>query len=52
MKRLLSACLELSPNNIIEDARDKHPRELVQYDFKNNEVRLNSQDLHPELCGY
>jgi hypothetical protein len=31
---------------------EKNPRELIEYDFKNNEVKLNSEYLHPELRGF
>ena len=31
---------------------EKNPREIIEYDFKGNECRLNSTYLHPDLRGH
>lgn len=52
--KLCKACLSLDPFTFVEAILylEKNPREIIEYDFKNNECRLTSEFLHPGLQGH
>ena len=53
-KDLCKNCIYLDPYTFVDSIiyLEKNPREIIEYDFKTNECRLNSEYLHPDLRGH
>lgn len=50
-RRLAETVVALDPFQFVEYFlhNHKHPREIVEYDFKTNQIVLQSLNLHPDL---